>query len=81
MAKPCADFSVKSAQAPRPCTDRPLSRQFGGGPTEWQRAAQHWTIGEFKEGLASTRRAVCSGGCLLLYRVGQPVEQRGISAC
>ena len=31
MVKPCADFSVKSAQAPRPCAGRPLSRQFRGG--------------------------------------------------
>ena len=33
ILKPCADFSVKSAQAPRPCTGRPVSRQFGGDPT------------------------------------------------
>ena len=35
MVKPCADCSVKSAQAPRPCAGRPLSRQFGGDRTEW----------------------------------------------
>ena len=35
MGKLWADFSVKSAEAPRPCTGRPLSRQFEGHPTEW----------------------------------------------
>ena len=39
MVKPCADIGVKSAQSPRPCTARPLSRQFGSDPTEWQLAA------------------------------------------
>ena len=28
--EPCANFRVKSAQVPRPCTGRPLSRKFGG---------------------------------------------------
>ena len=42
MVKPCAEFSVKSTQAPRPCAGRPLSRRFRGDPTEWQpgRAAE-----------------------------------------
>ena len=31
--KPCAESSVKCAQAPRPCAGRPLSGQFGGDPS------------------------------------------------
>ena len=40
IVEPCADCSAKSAQAPRPRTGRPLSRQFGGDPTEWQMATE-----------------------------------------
>ena len=33
MLKPCADFSVKPAQAARHVQYRPLSREFGGDPS------------------------------------------------
>ena len=35
-----ADFSVESAQAPRPLAGRPLSRRFGGDPTEWDTSSR-----------------------------------------